>query len=81
MASKNKLIAEFQMELKAKDEEYVKALQKQRDDIEEILARMTEQYNEMRSSYEEELEHIEDAFLVVRVTSCPPEGSGGRWFD
>ncbi len=55
------------MELKAKDEEYVRALQKQRDEIEEVLKSMTDQYNELRAAYEDELEHIEDAFLVVRV--------------
>ena len=65
MASKNKLISEFQMELRAKDEEYVKSLQKQRDEIEELIARMTEQFGELRSSYEVELEHIEDSFLTV----------------
>jgi hypothetical protein len=69
MASKGRLIAEFQMELKAKDEEYVKALQKQRDEVEDVLKRMTEQFNELRTSYEDELEHIEDAFLVVRRPS------------
>ena len=72
LASKARLIAEFQMELKAKDEEYVKALQKQRDEVEEILKRMTEQFGELRTAYEDELEHIEDSFLVVRPTSHAP---------
>jgi dynein regulatry complex protein 1 len=67
VASKNKLIGEFQLELRAKDEEYVRSLQKQRDEIEDLIGRMTDQFNELRSAYEEELEHIEDSFLTVRV--------------
>ena len=81
----------FQAELKAKDEEYVKALQQQREDIgrlqwlrcqcevlfnttpmcvhvcsEELVNRMTEQYNELRDSYDIELTAIEDAFIKER---------------
>lgn len=66
LVSKDKLIADFQLEIRAKDEEYVKSLQKQRDEIEELIARMTEQFSELRSSYEVELGHIEDSFLAVR---------------
>lgn len=89
--------------MKAKDEEYVKALQQQREEIEELLKcvpllccllrclrervscfwwlplpgldpffrRMTDQYKELRDSYEIELEHIEDAFLSVRGCGVP----------
>ncbi|GBG27956.1 Dynein regulatory complex protein 1 [Hondaea fermentalgiana] len=64
--SKNRLIAEFQRELKIKDEEYVKALKQQGCDIEELLARMASQYKELRAQYEEELKNIEDAFLQER---------------
>jgi dynein regulatory complex protein 1 len=67
MASKNALIREFQLEMRAKDEEYVKSLQRQRDEIEDLVARMTEQFTELRSSYEVELESIEDSFLAVCV--------------
>ena len=40
IASKDSLIREFQLQLKAKDEEYVKALKQQADDVEELLRRM-----------------------------------------
>ena len=40
IASKDTLIREFQLQLKAKDEEYVKALKQQADDVEELLRRM-----------------------------------------
>lgn len=64
--SKDKLIAEFQRELKIKDEEYVKALKQQGVDIEELLMRMAAQYKELRANYEEELKSIEDAFAQER---------------
>ena len=38
--SKDELIREFQQQLKSKDEEYVKALKQQADDVEEMLTRM-----------------------------------------
>mmetsp|Transcript_21133 Transcript_21133/g.39269 ORF Transcript_21133/g.39269 Transcript_21133/m.39269 type:complete len:795 (+) Transcript_21133:292-2676(+) len=66
IASKDKLISDFQRELKIKDEEYVKALKRQGEDIEQILTRMGKQYKELQQQYEEELEAIEEAFLQER---------------
>jgi len=64
--SKDKLIKVFQGQLKAKDEEYVKALKRQAEDIDSLLARMTRQYAVLQEEYGDELEHIEDAFLKER---------------
>ena len=48
-----------------KDEEYVRALKQQSEDIETLLDRMSQQFKEMQEEYEVELEQIEDAFLKV----------------
>ncbi|EGB04460.1 hypothetical protein AURANDRAFT_32588 [Aureococcus anophagefferens] len=66
IASKDALIREFQLQLKSKDEEYVKALKQQADDIEELLRRMRQEFKELQEEYEVELEAIEDAFLTER---------------
>eukprot|EP00736_Rhodelphis_marinus_P014422 Rmarinus@m.9693 len=66
IASKDRLIKEFQAELKAKDDEYVKALKKQAEDIDILLDRMGKQFVELQKSYEEELEEIENTFMQER---------------
>jgi len=64
--SKNKVIDSFQREIKVKDDEYVKALKRQSEDIENLLTRMGSQYKELHHQYEVELEAIEHAFLTER---------------
>jgi dynein regulatory complex protein 1 len=64
--SKDRLIKEFQAQLKGKDEEYVKSLKRQAEDVEAILERMSQQFKELQEEYEVELEQIEDAFLKER---------------
>lgn len=66
IASKDTLIREFQLQLKAKDEEYVKSLKQQAQDIEDLLQRMRLEFKELQQEYELELEAIEDAFLTER---------------
>ena len=66
IAAKDRLRAEFQNELKAKDEEYVKALKRQADDIDQLLKRMSIQFIELRRNYEDELEEIETTFSHER---------------
>ncbi|XP_054422314.1 dynein regulatory complex protein 1 [Pteronotus mesoamericanus] len=63
---KNKLINELQQELKIKDDQYVKDLKKQSDDICLLLERMEEQVKSVMKSFREELNHIEKAFEVER---------------
>lgn len=67
IASKDRLIKEFQAELKAKDEEYVKALKRQEQDIVNLIARMTQQFKTLQRSYQVELDNIEDEFLKERA--------------
>ncbi|KAM6179386.1 dynein regulatory complex protein 1 isoform 3-T3 [Erethizon dorsatum] len=63
---KNKLISELQQELKIKDDQYVKDLKKQSDDITLLLERMEEQVKSMVKAFYQELLHIEKAFELER---------------
>ena len=65
--SKDRLIKEFKTELKAKDDEYVKSLKKQNDDIELLLERMTRQFTQLRKTFDDELEEIETSFMQERA--------------
>ena len=64
--SKERLIRQFQVQLKMKDEEYVKAGKCQAEDVEAILERMTTQYKQLQADYDEELDKIEVSFLAER---------------
>ena len=46
--SKDTLINEFNNELKSKDEEYVKALKQQEEDITQLISRMRKQYSDLQ---------------------------------
>ena len=59
---KDKLIGELQQELKAKDDQYVKHLKKQAEDVDLILERMEEQSKTLFKSYSEELIEIEKSY-------------------
>lgn len=59
---KDKLIGELSQELKAKDDQYVKHLKKQAEDIDLILERMEEQSKTLFKAYCEELAEIEKSF-------------------
>ncbi|XP_020039221.2 dynein regulatory complex protein 1 isoform X1 [Castor canadensis] len=63
---KNKLISELQQELKVKDDQFVKDLKKQSEDISLLLERMEEQVKNMMKNFRQELHHIEKAFEVER---------------
>ncbi|GAB1297254.1 Dynein regulatory complex protein 1 [Apodemus speciosus] len=63
---KNKLISELQQELKIKDDQYVKDLKKQSEDITLLLERMEEQVKNVMKNFRQELIHIEKAFETER---------------
>lgn len=63
---KDKLIGELQQELKAKDDQYVKHLKKQAEDVDLTLERMEEQSKTLFKSYSEELGDIEKSFEEER---------------
>jgi dynein regulatory complex protein 1 len=64
--SKDELISDFHVHLKAKDEEYVKALKQQGEEIEELLRLMKVEFTEIQEEYEVEVECIEDAHMRAR---------------
>eukprot|EP00347_Sterkiella_histriomuscorum_P015059 403358464 len=59
---KENLIKLFMEQLKMKDEEYVKSLKRQNDDIDELIKAMRKQFNDMRQDYTDQLSNIEKAF-------------------
>ena len=74
---KDKLINEFQQELKAKDDQYVKNLKKQAEDVDLLLERMEEQNKTLLKAHSEELREIEKAFQVERRELLEQEE--GEW--
>mmetsp|Transcript_9485 Transcript_9485/g.27918 ORF Transcript_9485/g.27918 Transcript_9485/m.27918 type:complete len:710 (-) Transcript_9485:100-2229(-) len=79
IASKDKLIRSFQVQLKDKDEQYIRALKQQAEDVDTLLKAMREEYRTLREEYGEELKQIDDAFLqerdnVLRKNSNELEG-------
>ncbi|KAM5165567.1 dynein regulatory complex protein 1 [Mantella aurantiaca] len=63
---KNKLIGELQQELKRKDDQYVKDLKKEAEDIDLLIERMEDQVKSLIKTYREELLHIEKSFEQER---------------
>eukprot|EP00939_MAST-03C_sp_MAST-3C-sp1_P003384 g3384.t1 len=65
--SKDALITQFKLELKEKDEEYIKMLKHEAEDVETLLKRMGEQTAALRRRYDESLERIENAHVEERA--------------
>ncbi|XP_069829293.1 dynein regulatory complex protein 1 isoform X2 [Dendropsophus ebraccatus] len=63
---KNVLIGELQQELKRKDDQYVKDLKKQSEDISLLIERMEEQVRSLSKTYRQELLQIEKVFEQER---------------
>lgn len=66
IASKDNLTNEFLMQLRSKDEEYVRALRQQAEDVETMLTQIRSEFKEMQSEYDKEIDAIEDAYLEER---------------
>ena len=66
ISQKDELIKEFQLALRGKDEEYVKSLKRWAEDIDGLLASMTEQFREQQKQYELETQEIETVFMQER---------------
>lgn len=64
--SKDELISDFQQQLRAKDEEYVRALRQQAEDVDELLNRIRKEFTELQTEYDKELDAIEEAYLEER---------------
>lgn len=48
LATQDALVNDFQVQLKVKDEEYVKALKQQAEDVDELLERMRTEFKELQ---------------------------------
>jgi dynein regulatory complex protein 1 len=66
ICSKDELINDFQLQLRAKDEEYVRALRQHADDIDSLLNRIRSEFRDLQTAYDSELDRIEDAYLKER---------------
>lgn len=66
VSDKNKIVNDYQKVLKEKDDQHVKDLKKQAEDIELMTARMDEQIASLIKAYKEELREIENAFTAER---------------
>jgi dynein regulatory complex protein 1 len=66
LATKEKLIQDYSNEVKSKDDEYVKELKRQSEEIELLAERMNKQYMAFQVSFVDELELIEKAFVEER---------------
>lgn len=64
--SKDDLIIDFQQQLRVKDEEYVRMIRQQTDDVDQLIARIRKEFIELQSEYEKELDSIEEAYLEER---------------
>lgn len=63
--AKGGLVEEMKGELKGKDDEYVRTLKQQAEDVDLLLQYMSTQLEEMQTAYREELSEVESAFLQV----------------
>eukprot|EP00079_Xenopus_tropicalis_P011853 XP_002938220.2 PREDICTED: dynein regulatory complex protein 1 [Xenopus tropicalis] len=66
IGDKNNLISELQKELRRKDDQYVKDLKKQAEDIDLLVERMEEQIKNLTKTYRQELLQIEKVFELER---------------
>lgn len=64
--SKDELITDFQVQLRAKDEEYVRTLRQQADDVDELITRIRREFKELQYEYDKELDTIEEAYFEER---------------
>lgn len=64
--SKDDLIGDFQQQLRAKDEEYVRTLRQHAEDIDELLGRIRNEFHELQGEYDKALDDIDEAYLNER---------------
>jgi dynein regulatory complex protein 1 len=63
---KNKLITELQQELRIKDDQYVKDLKQQAEDVDIMIERMEDQIKTLMKAYKDEVDQIESSFQSER---------------
>ncbi|KAI9144580.1 sperm tail-domain-containing protein [Paraphysoderma sedebokerense] len=67
IAAKDKLISEYAAESRKKDDDYVKELKRQAEEINELLHKMDVQYRDYQQVLREELDQVEKAFMEERT--------------
>lgn len=64
--SKTKVLAEFEKELESRDEQYIKELKKQAEEMDTLLDQLQGQFTTMQRAYKQELSEIERAHMIER---------------
>lgn len=67
IASKDAIVAAMQGQLHQKDDEYVRMLKQQGEDVDLLLLNMGKQLEEMQTAYRDELAQIDDAYMQVHT--------------
>ena len=67
IASKDAIVAAMRSQLHDKDDEYVRMLKQQGEDVDLLLLNMGKQLEEMQMAYRNELAQIDDAYMQVCV--------------
>jgi dynein regulatory complex protein 1 len=65
LEAKDRLILDLTGELKLKDDEYVRGLKQQAEDVDELLTAMAHEIETVQEAYARELNEVEAAFLKV----------------
>lgn len=71
--SKNGLIKLFQDDLRKKDDDYRKILKEQQEDVDSIIARMRQQFYQLRDMYLNEMNEVEhkyDQDVTAKFFTC-----------
>ncbi|KAA6420207.1 MAG: coiled-coil domain-containing protein [Trebouxia sp. A1-2] len=67
IASKDAIVAAMRSELHDKDDEYVRMLKQQGEDVDLLLLNMGKQLEDMQTAYRNELAQIDDAYMQERA--------------
>ena len=65
IASKDAIVTSVRAQLREKDDEYVRMLKQQGEDIDLLLLNMGKQVEDMQTAYQDELAQIDDAYMQV----------------
>lgn len=68
IASKDAIVAAMRGQLHQKDDEYVRMLKQQAEDVDLLLLNMGKQLEEMQTAYRDELAQIDGAYMQVHTT-------------
>ena len=64
------IVTAVRAQLREKDDEYVRMLKQQGEDIDLLLLNMGKQVEDMQNAYHDELTQIDEAYMQVSVLQC-----------